>query len=261
GAAAAGEGVVLRAAVVLGGAPFAFDEAIAIEAAKGREQRAGVHAEDAAADLLDAEGDAVAMERLEGERLEDQHVECALDEIGCRIGHCVCSSGWSRGAGYAGALDCQEEKPGGRAPKQSAKANGEPQTSLRRAPTATRQEMRRRATSLGMTGGGGGRGDGGDAGRTLLRVEMLQRAPPAADTLAGPLQRKRRAGRVRGGRWVYSERGRSVLRPYAGRPSGGRTKAGDGGRGRCGGRIHPGDPGGCGGWGGRGRRRGGLAIR
>jgi hypothetical protein len=86
-AAAVGEEVVLGAAIVLGGTPLGLDAGGAFEAGEGGEERAGVDAEDAVADLLDPQGDAIAVHGLEGEGFEDQHFECSLNEIAGFVGH------------------------------------------------------------------------------------------------------------------------------------------------------------------------------
>jgi len=85
--AAVGEEVILGAAIVFGGAPLGLDAAGALEASEGGEERAGVDAEDAVADLLDAEGDAVAVHGLEREGFEDEHFEGSLDEVAGFWGH------------------------------------------------------------------------------------------------------------------------------------------------------------------------------
>src|SRR5687767_1107993 len=71
GAPLRGQGVIAAAAIVLGLAPFALDVAVALETAESREQGAGVHLEDALADLLQPHADAVAVHRLERQRLQD----------------------------------------------------------------------------------------------------------------------------------------------------------------------------------------------
>src|ERR1700759_5082059 len=65
------ERVVLRTTVIFCGLPFGVDHAITVEALDGEEQRTGIEFEDAVADLFDADGDAVAVHRLEGEGFED----------------------------------------------------------------------------------------------------------------------------------------------------------------------------------------------
>src|SRR6201999_3222355 len=101
---AAGELVVVSAAVVLAGAPLGFDPAGAVEAAKGGEQRAGVDAKDGVADVLEAEGNAVAVQGLEGAGFEDEHFEGSLNQV---LGHGskLLFSRYSRGVTET-PLDC-----------------------------------------------------------------------------------------------------------------------------------------------------------
>src|SRR4051812_43258846 len=84
------EAVVLGAAIVFSGAPFGFDVTGAFHAAECREERAGIDAEDAAADLLDTKSHSVAVHGLEGESFQDQHLERALDQVAVCVGfrHC-----------------------------------------------------------------------------------------------------------------------------------------------------------------------------
>lgn len=89
-AAGGGELVVAGAAVVFSGAPLGGDAASALHAAEGGKEGAGIDAEGAVADLLDAQGDAVAMHGLEGEGFEDEHFEGALDEVTGFFGHAGC---------------------------------------------------------------------------------------------------------------------------------------------------------------------------
>jgi hypothetical protein len=49
------EGIIFRAAVILGGLPFTFDQATALQALEGNKQGTGIDTEDALADLLDAD--------------------------------------------------------------------------------------------------------------------------------------------------------------------------------------------------------------
>src|SRR2546427_5045957 len=81
-AAGAGQGVVLRAARVLGFAPLAAQPAAPLEPLERGKERAGVDLEDAARDLLDAAGDTETVEGVEAQGLEDQHVQSALDDFG-----------------------------------------------------------------------------------------------------------------------------------------------------------------------------------
>ena len=90
----------LRPARVLGLPPFGVEPSGALQPLQRRQQRAGIDLEDAARDLLDAPGDAEAVHRLETERLEDEHVERALDDVGIRFVH--------RTRRYAAHLDCQD---------------------------------------------------------------------------------------------------------------------------------------------------------
>src|SRR4030095_8012308 len=76
------EPVKARPALVLGLAPLARDEALVLEAIQRRIERALLDAEALLRDLLDAEQDAVAVERAERNGLEDQHVERPLQQFG-----------------------------------------------------------------------------------------------------------------------------------------------------------------------------------
>ena len=77
--------------------PLGVEPAGAFQALQGRQERPGVDLEHAAGDLLDAPSDAEAVHRLEAERLEDEHVERALDDVGTRsVGH--------RGRRYQGLI-------------------------------------------------------------------------------------------------------------------------------------------------------------
>src|SRR5688500_10632272 len=67
-----GEGVVLRAAVVLGDVPVARDPALFLEALEGGVERALAHLERIARELLDSLGDSPAVHRLERERAKDE---------------------------------------------------------------------------------------------------------------------------------------------------------------------------------------------
>ena len=79
---AAGDGVVLRLAVVVGGAPLGGDPTALLEADERGVDGALVEEDFVAADLFDAAGDAVAVERAHGgEGLQDHEVEGALEEI------------------------------------------------------------------------------------------------------------------------------------------------------------------------------------
>jgi hypothetical protein len=76
-----GELVILRATIVLGRVPFGANRAGAFHAAEGGEQGTGIDAEDAVADLLNAQGNAVTVHGLQGEGFEDQHFQGSLDQV------------------------------------------------------------------------------------------------------------------------------------------------------------------------------------
>jgi hypothetical protein len=67
--------------------PLRIEPSGALQALQRRKQRTGVHLENASGNLLDPSGDSEAVQRLEAEGLQDQHVECALDDIGVGIVH------------------------------------------------------------------------------------------------------------------------------------------------------------------------------
>src|SRR5262249_5081230 len=73
--AARGQLVVLRAAIVLRGAPAGLDPAAALEAMQRRVQRPLLNAQRLARALLDALGDGPAVLRLERERVQDQQIQ------------------------------------------------------------------------------------------------------------------------------------------------------------------------------------------
>lgn len=83
-AARAGELVIPGAAIVIGGSPTGLDPSAALEAVKGRVQGALLDAEDVTRYLLHAFGDGPAVLRTNGERSEDEEVECALREVDVR---------------------------------------------------------------------------------------------------------------------------------------------------------------------------------
>src|SRR6185503_14960913 len=74
--------VVLRAPVGLGGVPLGLDVALCLELVQGRIERALLDEQHVAGKLTDALGDRPAVLRLEGDDLEDQQIERALDEVG-----------------------------------------------------------------------------------------------------------------------------------------------------------------------------------
>src|SRR5687767_7529114 len=94
--AGARERIELRAARVLRLTPLGVEESAALEPLERGEQRSGIDLEHPARDLLDAPRNPESMHRLETERLEDEHVEGALNDVGRRLVHC--SSGVAPGA-------------------------------------------------------------------------------------------------------------------------------------------------------------------
>src|SRR5690606_7227574 len=74
---------------VLRNAPFGVEPAGAFKAFQCHEQGAGVDLEDVARDLLDAPRDAETVHRLEAQRLEYEHVQGTLDDVGCGFGHAM----------------------------------------------------------------------------------------------------------------------------------------------------------------------------
>lgn len=82
-AAGFGEVVEAGAAIVVGGAPFGFYGAFLFEFEEDGIERALIDGEEVTADLLDAAGQAVAVERAEDvEGLEDHEGEGALEDVG-----------------------------------------------------------------------------------------------------------------------------------------------------------------------------------
>src|SRR5215475_138713 len=79
--------VILRLAIVFGTAPFRRDPALVFQPVQRRIERALVDVQHARGRLLYPLRDAPAMHRLQRERLQNQHVERALQEIGLRFGH------------------------------------------------------------------------------------------------------------------------------------------------------------------------------
>jgi hypothetical protein len=75
------KGVVLRAAVLLGHAPLRLDPPLIFEALQRRVERPLLDQQDVARQLTDTARDRPAVQRFEGQRLEDQQVERALDEV------------------------------------------------------------------------------------------------------------------------------------------------------------------------------------
>ena len=82
-----GQAVDLGAASILSLFPLGVEPSGALEPLQRGEQRAGVHLEDAARDLLHPAGDAEAVHGLQAEGLQYQHVECSLDHVSVLIVH------------------------------------------------------------------------------------------------------------------------------------------------------------------------------
>ena len=87
--AGGGEAIELGLALVVGLAPLASEEALVLEAEERGIERTLLDGELVAGDLLDAEQDAVTVERAEGDCLQDEHVECALHEIELSLAWCL----------------------------------------------------------------------------------------------------------------------------------------------------------------------------
>jgi len=77
-----GELVVAPAAVVLGDAPGRLEPSSSLHAQQRGVQRPLGDEEDVAGHRLDAVGDAPSMHGLEGERLQNQHLQGALEKLG-----------------------------------------------------------------------------------------------------------------------------------------------------------------------------------
>ena len=84
--AGAGDGVVLRFPVVVGGAPAGGDPAALLEAEERCVDRPLVELEDVLADLLDPPRDPVAVQRAHRiEGLQHHEVEGALEDVGLAL--------------------------------------------------------------------------------------------------------------------------------------------------------------------------------
>ena len=79
--------VVPPAAIVLGDFPFGSNQALAFEPVERGIERALTQLQHALGPLLDAFGHAPPVHRLELQRLENQHVERALEEIASVLRH------------------------------------------------------------------------------------------------------------------------------------------------------------------------------
>ena len=69
------------AAIELGRAPFRLDEALPFQSLQGRIQRAVIDEEIFFGGALNSYSDAVPMTRTKDQRLENQHVQSALEEL------------------------------------------------------------------------------------------------------------------------------------------------------------------------------------
>src|SRR5689334_5822587 len=87
GASFAGQRVELGFAVVFGGAPLGFDQALLFEPIEGGIQRPFLHFQHVIGELMKAGGDAVAVIGSRAQALEDEQVERALQEVELSDGH------------------------------------------------------------------------------------------------------------------------------------------------------------------------------
>src|SRR5512138_533398 len=81
--------VVLRAAVVVGGAPARLDPAAALEPMKRRVERALLDVERRAGDLMEAFGDRPTVLRVERDGLQNEEVEGALWKLEPFVTHSI----------------------------------------------------------------------------------------------------------------------------------------------------------------------------
>src|SRR4051812_23675894 len=77
----ASQRVVLRAALLLGDAPLRADPPLMLEPLQRRIQGPLLHQQDVVGELPDARGDRPPVHRLEGQRLENEQIQRALDEV------------------------------------------------------------------------------------------------------------------------------------------------------------------------------------
>src|SRR5688572_3010786 len=89
GASPRGQLIELGLAVVLRDAPLALDPARALEAVERRVERAFLDEKDIVAAFTDLSGDGVSVQWSPAEGLEDEEVECSLQEV--ERGHGGCS--------------------------------------------------------------------------------------------------------------------------------------------------------------------------
>src|SRR6185436_5505648 len=83
-----GKTVVLRFAIVLGGAPVAVDQSLMLEAIECGVQRALLNEQCAAGDLLDTKEHAIAVQLAERDCLENEEVESAGEDTR-GVGHAL----------------------------------------------------------------------------------------------------------------------------------------------------------------------------
>src|ERR1700674_4400481 len=76
------ERIKFGAAIVLAGSPLCLNPAFLLELVQGGIERAVADLENVAGDLLEADADGEAVERLESENFEEKKIESALDEVG-----------------------------------------------------------------------------------------------------------------------------------------------------------------------------------
>src|SRR5262245_47660097 len=93
--AGARQPVVLRAPGTGGLLPLGVEPSGTLQAAQRRQERAGIDLEHAARHLLDAAGNAESVHRLEAQRLENEHVERALNDVGVVRVHASTARAWT----------------------------------------------------------------------------------------------------------------------------------------------------------------------
>src|SRR5689334_19906236 len=107
-AAAPCQRVVLRPSVVVGDSPFRGDPAALFEAQESRIKRALVELQKVGGHLLNAYGNAVAMQRPEGfESLQHDQIQGALQHFAARLRHCGSPFDNLQEASLA-PVDCQQ---------------------------------------------------------------------------------------------------------------------------------------------------------
>src|ERR1700686_1163113 len=103
-----GQTIVSSFAVVLRRAPFACDPTLMLQTIERRVERALLNLEALLGHLLDAQQDAIAMQRAEGNGFEDQHIESALQKVELFLHESV-SPRSTRNVSQA-LLDCQGKR-------------------------------------------------------------------------------------------------------------------------------------------------------